>query len=69
MSIFSDTSQRVASAISGITESIRDRHARAGTRFAIMRMDQATLRDMGISRSEALSIAYGEDKDRRRSHG
>ncbi|MEM7059981.1 MAG: DUF1127 domain-containing protein [Pseudomonadota bacterium] len=69
MTSFSKPASRVFAAFSGIAGRIRENAARARTRRAIADLDDATLRDIGISRSEAVSIAFGGNIDRKRSHG
>lgn len=59
---------RFRAVLSGFADRIRENAARARTRRALTDLNDATLRDIGISRSEALSIAFGGDLDRRRSH-
>lgn len=58
---------RFRAALSGFADRMRESAARARTRRALANLNDATLRDIGISRSEALSIAFGGDLERRRS--
>lgn len=68
MTKFSNPARRIRAALSGFADRVRDNADRVRTRRAIAHLNDATLRDIGISRSEALSIAFGGDVDRRRSH-
>ena len=62
------TTGSVTATIGGFVDRMRQRQARARTRRAIAGLDDATLRDIGLSRAEAFSIAYC-GQDRRRPHG
>jgi len=68
MTQFSNPAGRIRAALSGFADRVRDNAARARTRRAIVNLDDRALRDIGISRSEALSIAFGGGVERRRSH-
>lgn len=48
---------------------IRNSRAKSETLRALRNVDAATLRDMGISRAELLSVCMGGDLGRRRTHG
>lgn len=54
--------------ISGVVARYRERQARRSTLAALSSLDTATLRDMGMSRSELASVSFSHNPDRRRRH-
>jgi uncharacterized protein YjiS (DUF1127 family) len=55
--------------LAGVAARIKDHRKRAGALRSLRGMDDATLRDIGMSRGELTSICFGDAAGRRNGHG
>ncbi len=64
-----DTAMRLglAASMAGLVDDIRARRQRRAAMRALERVDNATLKDIGMSRAELMSVCYGDTTGRR--HG
>lgn len=54
--------------MTGFFQRMRDARNRRQAAHALQSLDHNALRDMGIGRSEIISVVYGSPSDRRRSY-
>ncbi|MBY8977076.1 DUF1127 domain-containing protein [Rhodobacteraceae bacterium NNCM2] len=69
MTFWGSSLTRIIAGISGRIGGWRENRARTATMRSLETLHPSVLRDMGITRSEAMSVSFGNQGGRRRSHG